>query len=138
MATADIIRGFNGRVKQNGANVNAERFRLSGTADDIPAMGFEDVDPDGNLYDAGVPGVIGAALQVSGYWSSINNPHADPPSIRTGVQVPNIFLYVNKVTNRFFAMPSIRILGCDVASEIKGRVDLSYNAKTNGKITYPI
>jgi hypothetical protein len=167
MASSGVVKGTDGRVligcnfnynggaativANTGTKINADTWKLAGKADDIPAVGFEDVAYDGNVYDAGNTSLIYGDITFSGYWDFNQNPHTNPPNLRIGAVLGNpnpltgnaglsnggVALYVSKNNNKYFVFQSIRILALDVGGNLKTRVDLNVSAKSNGTIWYP-
>jgi hypothetical protein len=131
MARTNIQRGIDGRISINGTFVSLERWRISTTADDIPAIGFEDVS-DAGAFDDGDTGLVTTVLSCSGYFDVINNPHNSPPGIVPGAILANVRFYLSKANNKFYLFPEIRVLQVEVNDELRQRVDISFTAKANG------
>ena len=151
MAQPNIHRGVNGRVIFAGAvsgntadmapgsasaNISAERWSVNVSTEEVPAIGFEDY-RNSNIYDDGDFAVMSAAIQISGYWDALNNPHSSPPGIVTGARIGGVSLYLNRVTALRWTFNAIRIYACQVDTEIKSRVNLAFSAKSGGQFTYP-
>lgn len=156
MASGAVYRGMNQRISFNGTNANMDTVSLDLVADDIPAIGFEDVyaadvaQPDyGTLYDDGATGVVGATLGGRGYWDATLNPQPQTsgttnsviplvlPGLKVGAYIPSVRQYVSRFANRFYFMTYIRVLSARVGGEVRGRVDFNFNSKTCGRIIYP-
>jgi hypothetical protein len=137
MPHSGVVKGYDGRVDLNGTYLNTDRYRWAWAADDIPGIGFEDIDFDGNLYDDGTTGVISSTLSTSGYWNLEQIPSADPPSIRNGSLINNVQVWISKTNNFKIFLTGIRILGGEIGAELRSRVEMSFTARSNGKISWP-
>lgn len=135
MARTQILKGTDGRITFGGTALHLERYRISITADDIPALGFEDVSITA-AYDIGDTGVITTVLSASGFWSAGNNPHASPPGIVGGAIISSAKFFLKKDGSRLFTFTEIRILQVEINNELRSRVDFAFTAKSNGAFTY--
>lgn len=144
MANANIINGTLGRVSFGSfttpdiITMNAERYSVRETADDIPAVGFDDFSiVDGYTYDDGATGVQSAQIQVSGFWDALKNPMDNPPSLRVGMILRNLRLYLNRDTLLRYHFNALRVLGCDMDTEVKQRVNFSFSGRSCGRYLRP-
>lgn len=138
MPASGVLRGVDGRVTINSTNVNAEEYEHADQADDIPAIGFEDVDaPTGITFDDGATGVVGANVSFKGYWDLNLNPHTDPPKIKVGQRLTGCKLYLQKGGTKCFTYSILRLLSTRVGAQLRGRVDLQVQSKTGGPFTWP-
>jgi hypothetical protein len=161
MAGANVYRGIGVRALFNGAALDHEQVSIDMQADDIPAVGFEDVAPDGATYDDGAMGVIGHSISGSGYWDASLNPHNAAPGFRPGYYIQNCFIYLNKGIStagsssfyagtptgfiypnlnlaRFYYYAVVRCLQGRTTAQVRGRVDFNYTVKNCGMVVYPV
>lgn len=135
MARAGVLRGIDGRVSVNGQNLQLEQYRISIVADDIPALGFEDVTTTA-AYDIGDTGVITTTISAAGYWDASLAPHSSPPGLVAGAILTTFKVFVSKSTVRVFTFPEIRVLQCEISGQLRTRVDFSFTVRSNGSFTY--
>ena|SRR6266404_3116230 len=145
MASGGVYRAKGARSQFGGANLDHDQISIDMNVDDIPSVGFEDVQPtDGETYDDGAMGIVGHTLSGGGYWDAFLNPHGNPPGFRAGLYIGPNFIFLNKVVSavnanavRWYGYALVRVLGGRSTAQIRGRWDFSFNVKSCGLVVYP-
>lgn len=131
------LSGTAGRVQVNGTNYPLDHWDYEPTADVDDTTTFEDFDSvDGFTYQVDVSGVRRATGTISGYWNSGSNQFL---TIYKGLLVTNMFLYVDRVGNRYASFPKARIISTPVQVDVGGgKIRWSARFKSFGSWVEPI
>ena len=133
--------GTAGRVQVNAINIALDHWDFEPTADLDDTTTFEDFDSvDGFTYQVDVDGVRRGQGTISGYWNSGNSQFAGAGGgLVKGALVTNMFLYVDRVGNRYFNLPKARIISTPVTVDVAGgKIKFSCRFKSFGNWVDPI
>lgn len=133
--------GTAGRVQVNGINIALDHCDVEPTQDVDETTTFEDFDAvDGFTYQVDVPGVRRCTGTISGYWNSGNSQFiAAGGSIVYGLLVTNLYIYVDRVGNRFFNFPLARITSTPMNWDVGGgKIKWAAKFKNFGNWAAPI
>ena len=132
------IRGVEGRFQLNGVNVNLDEWEGVIEADDLKEVGFEQLG-----FEEGETGFQVMTISFNGTYDRAQPP-LDPggPNFRPGNVGGNCKLYLSQPapigTNKFFSLPSIRILSVTIKQTSTTKGTISGKFKSDGSFIYPV
>ena len=130
--------GVRGRISINNVNQNLNMWSIDPTADLDDVTTFEDVNTggvvngvtlanDGFTYQVDIAGVnrINGG-KIGGYWDGGNTPSSQ--GIVRGAIVGPVYLYIDKVGNRAWKAPYIRIASTPIEVTMAGSKATQWSA----------
>ena len=130
--------GTNGRVQINGTNYPLDHWDFNAQVDLDDTTTFEDFDATATslTYQVDVAGVYRGTGTISGYWNAGSSQYL---TVYEGLLVTNMFLYVDRIANRFYSMPTARITGNQTTVDLGGgKIKWSAPFKSYGNYVRPI
>lgn len=138
LSGAQPVHGKECRVNFDGSWVDFDTWKAQGSADTVPAYGFEDFDPTtGRLYKGDLAGAIQLTITASGFWDANNNPEANPPDLVEGERITNSILVVRRTGARQFTLPELLIKDVTMDGSVTKRVDINVTMISQGAYVRP-
>jgi hypothetical protein len=126
------VSAKNAKVRIGATVYTARRWNVNPTAEELDITNFE-----GAGFADRISGIVDAEITVDADWDSAASNFANPPNIVTGQTLLNVKLFLNDTTGAFWNFPSVLVTTTPVTAEVRGKVEVSFTAKSKGIFTYP-
>lgn len=106
--------------------------------DDYPTVNFESWrDAEGQTFDEGILGPIGADIRAGGDWDAHFAPLGSPPGLYPRDDLANLSFYTSRFDNVAWIFPFARIRSATNGSDVKGKVTFNFSGKNQGRFNWP-